>query len=462
MISDDTAAQPNQEAASGLNDNSATQNVEQADATGLTRRGFLKTTAAVSAAALMSSLGQNYAHAQGNDRLRVGLIGCGGRGTGAAGDCAHAHPSVQIVALADLFQDRLNGARGSLAGQLKDQFKVNDDHTFVGWDAYQHLVKSDVDLVLMATPPGFRRITLQAAVEAGKHVFMEKPVAVDPAGVRSVIASSDLAAQKKLAVVTGTQRRHQANYIETINRIHDGAIGDVLSGQIYWNQGGLWLHERQPNWSDMEYQVRNWLYYTWLSGDHITEQHVHNIDVMNWVMNGHPVSAYAMGGRQVRTDPAYGQIYDHFAVEYEFANGARWSSQCRQQDGTDSRVAENVVGTKGTSNPSAGSIKGATNYRFEGNARNPYEQEHVDLIESIRNGKPLNEGRRIAESTLTAIIGRESAYTGKQIKWDDAMNSTLDLLPAKLEFGPAPIPEVAIPGKTQLNRTQLIGNASKA
>ena len=434
----------------------------------VSRRDFLVTSAAT--AALLAA--GNYAHAQGKDRVRVGLVGCGGRGSGAIKDCMDASPLVEVVAIGDLFEDRMSGTRGMLRGlgndpkpkkegdkevppskedverakRYKQQVKLDDSKCFVGFDAYQKVINSGVDLVLLCTPPGFRPMHLQAAVAAGKHVFMEKPVAVDPAGVRAVIAASELAAQKGLTIVAGTQRRHQANYIETIKRIHEGAIGDIVSAQCYWNQGGLWNHRRQASWSDMEWQVRNWLYFTWLSGDHIVEQHVHNLDVINWAMKAHPVKALGMGGRQVRTDPAYGHIYDHFNVEFEYPNGVRVLSMCRQQDGTASRVGENIVGSKGTSNGSD-SIRGANRWRYEGGGVNPYVQEHIDLIDSIRNNKKLNEGKQVAESTLTAIMGRLSAYSGHEVSWDQVYNSSLNLMPAKLEMGPLPVAEVAIPGK---------------
>jgi predicted dehydrogenase len=426
------------------------------ESAGFSRRGFLQTSAAVSAAAVMANLGTNFAHAAGTDRIRVGLVGCGGRGTGAAQDCMKAAENAQVVALGDLFEDKAKDTQKKFnsmgkEGATKDKFNISDDNTFWGWDAYKKVLATDINLIIFATPPGFRPGHIKAAIEAGKNVFAEKPVAVDPTGIRTVIEAAEMAEQKKLAFVTGTQRRHQAPYIETIKRIHDGAIGDVTAGQIYWNQGGLWNHGRKPEWSDVEWQIRNWLYFTWLSGDHITEQHVHNIDVMNWVMGGPPVEAYGMGGRQVRTDPAYGHIFDHFAIEYVFKNGVRWASQCRQIDGTDSRVSEWVVGSKGTSNPGGSIMAGGNKWQYEGPQRNPYEQEHVDLVASIRDGKPLNEGRRIAESTLTAIIGRMSAYTGKIVKFDWAMKqSKLDLMPKDLTFGPMPVAPVAVPGRDPL------------
>ncbi len=419
---------------------------------GMSRRDFLRGSA--SAAVLLGSGAMTLprgAWAEGSDELRVGVIGCGGRGTGAAINCAESSPGVKIVALGDLFKDRVDGCLNRLNGNenVKGKIDVTPDRCFVGFDNYEKVIGSGVDMVILAAPPGFRPRHFKAAIEAGKHVFMEKPVAVDGPGIRTVMAAGELAARKKLGVVAGTQRRHQAVYVETMKRIHDGAIGEIVAAQCYWNQGGLWNHGRKPEWTDMEWQIRNWLYFTWLSGDHIVEQHVHNLDAVNWAMRAHPVKCVGMGGRQVRTDPAYGHIFDHFAVEYEYPNGARLMSMCRQIDGCVSNVSERVVGTKGTSN-CHGMIRGATEWRYEGPSPSPYVQEHADLISSIRAGKPLNEIRRIAESCLTAIMGRMSAYTGQEVTWEQALNSTEDLTPAKLEFGPLPVPPVAVPGKTPL------------
>ncbi len=418
----------------------------------MSRRDFLKASAA-SAAVLLSSSAMAYAQgaaAKGSDVIRVGVIGCGGRGSGAALDCISSAPGVKIVALGDLFQDRLEGCFNALTKRedIKDKIDISRDRCFTGFDNYLKVINSGVDMVILAAPPGFRPSHFQAAVEAGKHVFMEKPVAVDAPGVRTVIAAGEIAAQKKLGVVAGTQRRHQAPYVETMKRIHDGAIGEIISAQCYWNQGGLWNHARKPEWTDMEWQIRNWLYFTWLSGDHICEQHVHNLDVINWAMQAHPVQCVGMGGRQVRTDPAYGNIFDHFTVEYEYDNGARLLSMCRQIDGCCSNVSERIAGVKGTSNCS-GMIRGAVDWKFEGQNPNPYVQEHTDLITSIREGKPINEARQVAESCLTAIMGRMSAYTGQEITWEQALNSQENLMPEKLEFGPRPVAPVAIPGKTQ-------------
>jgi len=415
----------------------------------VTRRGFLHTTAA-SAAAVAAGLGAGRAYAAGSDTLKVGLIGCGGRGTGAAGNCAAAADGVKITAMGDLFNDRLERSKRRLSRLGPGKFDVPADRCFVGFDAYKKVLASDVDMVILGTPPHFRPAQLAAAIQAGKHVFMEKPVAVDPAGIRIVLAAAEVATTKKLSIVAGTQRRHQDSYVETIRRIHDGAIGEIVAGQCYWNTGTLWLRKRQEGWSEMEYQIRNWLYYTWLSGDHICEQHVHNIDVINWAMRAHPTKAVGVGGRQVRTDKAYGNIYDHFAIEFEYENGARIFSMCRQYRGATHRVSERVVGTKGTADPK-GVIEGASPYRHQGRSRDPYVQEHANLIASIRGGKYLNEGRQVAESTMTAILGRMAAYTGREISWDWAMQaSKLDLTPPKYIFGPNPVPPVAMPGKTRL------------
>ncbi|HUU95673.1 MAG TPA: Gfo/Idh/MocA family oxidoreductase [Phycisphaerae bacterium] len=425
----------------------------------ITRRRFLETSvaAATTFAAGCASMRKGQAgpailHPGEPEKLRVGVIGCGGRGTGAAMNCVESSENVEIVALGDLFQDRLDSCRKKLAKKVADNLNVTDDRCFTGFDAYLGVLDCDIDMVVMAPPPHFRPLHLKAVIEAGKHVFMEKPVAVDPVGIRSIIASSELAAQKGLAIVAGTQRRHAPAYVETMKRIHDGAIGELVAAQCYWNQEFLWVKEQKPEWSDMEWQCRNWLYFTWLSGDHIVEQHVHNLDVINWAMQSPPVKCVGMGGRQVRTGPECGNIFDHFAVEYEYPNGARVLSMCRQIGGCSTRVSERIVGTKGVADPN-GLIEGGRSYKYEppDPAVDPYVQEHADLIASIRSGEPLNEGRRVAESTLTAIMGRMSAYTGREMKWDWVMNkSALDLTPPAYEFGDLPVGPIAVPGETEL------------
>jgi predicted dehydrogenase len=432
------------------------------------RRKFLKTTATISAAAVLADKSVNYAYAAGSDVVKVGVVGCGGRGTGAARDIAAADPAVSIVALGDLFPDRLEACRKNLTGDggknpgIGSQLAVKDDTCFTGFDNYKQVIASDIDIVMLVTPPGFRPMHFKHAIEAGKHVFFEKPVAVDPVGVRSVIETAELAAKKNLGVMAGTVFRHNTNHCEIIRMIHEGAIGDIVAGTSYYNGNGLWMHPRKEKWSDVEWQIRNWPYFTWLSGDHLVEQAVHRIDIQNWVMRANPISAYGMGGRQVRTDPAYGHIYDHHAVEYEYPGGVRVSHMCRQNDGTDTRITEYYVGTKGIAQPSEGKI-GDREF-FLGDSARPgkgtqieveplnkgYIREHKVLIDSIRAGKPVNEGRQCAESTLTAIMGRMTAYTGKTVTWEHAMNSKLNLWPEKLEFGEMPVPPVAMPGRDPL------------
>jgi len=393
------------------------------------------------------------------DPIRIGVVGCGGRGSGAVRDAVRASENVHITALGDLFPDRMASARAGFARTVAEDprfaaaYKVTEDRCFTGFDAYKQVLATDCDLVILATPPGFRAEHISAAINAGKHVFTEKPVAVDVKSALAVIAAADMAKAKGLGIVAGTQRRHDPRYVETIRRIHDGQIGEVISGQVYWNQGGLWSNVRKPEWSDMEFQLRNWLYYAWASGDHIVEQHVHNIDVANWVMGGHPVRATAMGGRQTRTDPLYGHIFDHFAVEFEYANGRRVLSMCRQQDGTASKVAEAFQGTLGSSN-AYDTIEGRKPWKHATLAgMNPYVEEHRNLVASIRAGKPLNEGRQIVDSNLTAILGREAAYTGQSITWDELLASQLSILPTSFALGPLATPAVPTPGETTLQRT---------
>jgi predicted dehydrogenase len=402
-----------------------------------------------------------------DDPVHVGVIGCGGRGTGAALNVLQAatdviYPdagyhtedvapnarvaaeNVRITALADLFDDRLQSCRFELE---KLGVTVPDEMCFVGFDAYKELLATDVNYVILTAPPHFRPDHLMAAVEAGKHVFAEKPAGVDSPGVRKVLRAGELAAERGLGIVAGTQRRHDEGYVETVRRLHDGAIGDIHTCQAYWNGGVIWVVEREPGWSDMEWQCRNWNYFTWLGGDHIVEQHLHNLDVINWVLGETPARARALGGRQARFGDLYGHIYDHFAVEFEYDSGVRLYSQCRQMKGCDDLVAEGVQGTLGFSN-CANRIETYSGdvWRYRNReAPNPYEQEHADLIASIRSGKPLNEAKAFAESTLMGIMGRESAYSGQTITWDQALNSTRRLGPEQYVFGDLPFPDVAVP-----------------
>lgn len=418
-----------------------------------TRRDMMKASA-MSVGAVVAPAFASRLSTQGKDTIRVGVIGCGGRGTGAAWNSLEADPGVRIVAMADLFSDRLKSSHTNLSNEWGERVSVAEEHRFAGFDAYERLLNlNDIDYVVLATPPHFRPIHFDAAVEAGKHVFMEKPVAVDPTGIRRVIEAGRKAKEKGLSVVAGTQRRHEANYLELMDRIQSGEIGDVVSASCAWNQGGLWVHEREPHETDMEWQCRNWLYFCWLSGDHICEQHIHNLDVVNWAMGAPPIKAVGMGGRQVRTDAKYGNIFDHFAIEYEYAGGRRATSMCRQIDGCQSRVDERITGTRGQSIswPAFAEIKGDKPWKFTSERPNPYMVEHADLIASIKgDGAHLNEAERVAQSTLTAIMGRMSAYTGKEVTWDMAMGSSLDLAPESYAFGALQTDPVPTPGRTPL------------
>ncbi len=425
------------------------------------RREFLTNSAAAAgvavAAANLASVANVHA-GNNNDEIRVGLVGCGGRGSGAAEQCVNGGENVKLVAMGDAFQDRLNGALNRFQRSRRMQGKVDvpRERQFVGLDAYQNVIRN-CDLVILATPPGFRPIHIAAAIAAGKHLFTEKPVAVDGPGIRSVLASYAEANRRNLKVVAGTQRRYQTGYLQSMQRIHDGAIGDITSARCYWNQGRLWNRARTPQMTDVEWHIRNWLYFTWLSGDHICEQHIHNLDVVNWATRSHPAKAVGLGGRQVRTAEEFGHIFDHHAVDFEYANGARVLSMCRQIQGCANNVSEEVTGTRGRWN-SPGPI--TRNYQITGpnewtfNRRNdnrPYDQEHVELINAIRNDTRLNALQDVAHSTLTAIMGRMATYTGQQVTWEQALNSQESLMPEGLTFDMRlPVPPVPMPGQTEL------------
>jgi myo-inositol 2-dehydrogenase/D-chiro-inositol 1-dehydrogenase len=422
---------------------------------GHTRRTFLKHAGVAAVATTIASRldGMSGAYAAGTDEIRIGLVGCGGRGTGAAMNALQSAQGVRLVAMADAFQDRLTSARKLLVEKGGTGVAVTDDHCFVGLDAYEKLLATDVNYVILATPPGFRPIHIKAAVAAGKNVFAEKPVAVDAVGIRACLETADEVTKKGLGLVAGTQYRHFVPYMESIKRIHDGQIGSLVAGRCYFNTAGLWSHERQANWTDLEFQIRNWLYYTWLSGDHIVEQFIHNVDTMVWTYNNHPLRATGSGGRQVRTEPIYGHIFDHFAIDYEFPDGAHCAAMCRQQDGTDKKVANEFVGTKGTAFVLPQYyITGEKPWKLDASIGtdlgNAYVQEHTDLIASIRAGKPLNELKQVAEASLAAIMGRMAAYTGKTVTWEEALASKESLMPNTLAWGPMPVPAVAMPGQT--------------
>lgn len=410
---------------------------------GMTRRDFTKLSAAAAGLTILSS-GRAYA---ANNKLRVGLLGCGSRGSGAATQTLIGNDNIELVAMADLFPDRLNASRQKIA-ENKDErvagkFKVTDKMCFTGWDAYKKILETDIDVIIEGTLPYSRPKHVEAAIEAGKHVFTEKPAAVDPTGIRQFIAAAEKATQKNLCLVAGTQRRHQLNYVETIKKLHDGAIGDIHTMRVYWCGGLPFVHDRAPNWSELEYRIRNWYAYCWVCGDNIVEQHVHNLDVANWVLKAHPVSVFASGGRAWKPMEAkYGDMYDQFSCDYEYPNGVRVFSMSRHWGKADGGVFEVAYGTKGESK-CMDMMDSPQDKMID-----PYVQEHIDLANAIRGVTPyINEGVQVAESTMTAIMARMSAYTGKVVTWDDAMKSDLSIVPQEFDFTkPYPVAPIPVPG----------------
>jgi myo-inositol 2-dehydrogenase / D-chiro-inositol 1-dehydrogenase len=431
---------------------------KQHPAEGASRRDFLKASTAMAVGgALVGGLSiARSAHAGADETIKVGLIGCGGRGTGAASQALQTAGPVKLIALGDAFKDQVDSCLATLQAEepLKDRIDVPAERQFAGFDAYQKVIDSGVDLVILATPPGFRPIHLAAAVAANKHCFVEKPVAVDAPGVRSILASVEEAKKRNLAIGVGLQRHHQNQYLETIKQLQDGIIGDIVAARAYWNGSGVWVRPRQPGQSEMEYQMRNWYYFNWLCGDHIVEQHIHNLDVINWVKNAYPISANGMGGRQVRTGPDFGEIFDHHAVEFEYADGSRMFSYCRHIPNCWESVSEHVQGTKGTSDISSAMIQvtgESQPWKYRGKTPNPYQVEHDDLFASIRAGTPLNEGEYGAKSTMTSIMGRMATYSGKIIRWDEALASELSLAPKEYTWqATPPLASVAVPGVTNV------------
>ena len=407
------------------------------------RRDFLKATAAAAGVAVSTNLAGAFA--AGNDTIKVGLIGCGGRGNGAVRDILDAeakingdNPKVQIVAFGDVFEQRAKSAHDNWKKNKNyaKQITATPETCFGGLDAYQKVLAAGVDLVILATPPGFRPTHLEAAIKAKKHIFCEKPVCVDATGARKCFELAEESKKQNIAIVAGTQRRHQKGYIETIKKLHDGAVGEVLSTRCAWNNNGIWFNKRENNAADAAYQLKNWYHFLWLCGDHIVEQHVHNLDVINWVMNDHPVKAIGMGGRATRPVGApgeVGQIWDHFAVEYEYKNGVKLYSYCRHIPG-DNDISETVVGTKGACRVNNYQIGKETVGSDDIDA---YVQEHIDLLNSIRAGRPLNELKQVTESTFTAILGRNASYACKTLKWDDALAANEDTMPKNLTLDSA-------------------------
>lgn len=418
------------------------------------RRQFLQSTAALAATTALAA----NVHAQGNDLLKIGLIGCGGRGTGAAGQALKADRNVKLWAMADAFEDRLNQSLATLSGdrEIADKIDVPAARKHTGFDGYQRVIES-CDVVLLCTPPHFRPIHLRAAVQANKHVFAEKPVAVDAAGVRSVLETCRDAQRRNLSIVSGLCLRHDNGFKDTVQRIHDGAIGDIVALQANDLRGGIWRRERTDDMSEMTWQMRNWYYYTWLSGDFNVEQHVHFLDVCAWIMRDqYPVRCYGTGGRQVRTQAHFGHIYDHFAVCYEYENGAKLFSTCRQQQGCRNDMSGHAMGRRGTALLTERRrglvLRVDGNERvYEGPTNNMYQTEHDVLFASIRNSRPINNGEYMAKSTLMAIMARAACYTGQLVTWDQAMNSREDLSPSGYTFDSRPpASEVAMPGVTRL------------
>ena len=401
--------------------------------TAATRRNFIKGSSLLLAGGAMAGTlpVSRAAHPYGSDAIKIGLVGCGGRGSGAAAQAMNTTGGdVRLVAMGDVFENRLQQTYRSLQGKYKDKVDVKDDTRFIGIDAYKRVLDTDCDLVILATPPGFRPLHFEAAVEAGKQIFAEKPVATDAPGVRRFLAANEKAIKKKLAVAVGLQRHHEVAYKETMEKLKGGAIGDIIFCRCYWNGEGVWVRNRQENQSELEYQMNNWYYFNWLSGDHIVEQHIHNLDVINWLMGGPPAKAQGMGGRQVRTGKEHGQIYDHHAVEYTYPNGVKMLSMCRHIPGCWNSVSEFAHGTKGWCDISGAKIYDANNklvWKSEGNSGDGHQEEHHDLFRSLRAGEKPNEGKYGAESTMTAIMGRMATYSGKELTWDQVFNSDLKL-----------------------------------
>lgn len=444
------------------------------------RRDFVKNSALTAGGMLlMPSVLAAKAHLDGDDAIKVALVGCGGRGTGAAMQALLTKENVKLVAVADAFRDKIDECcevltRNDISdwsgteGSIKDRVQVPEEHKFVGFEAYKKAIPL-ADVVILATPPGFRPMHFEEAIRQGKHVFMEKPVATDAPGVRQVLAAAEEAKKKKLNVVVGLQRHYQAEYRRWVEMIQAGAIGDVVTSHVYWNNDGVWVRSREEfsqkagrPLTEMEYQMRNWYYFNWLCGDHICEQHIHNLDVSNWVKNAYPVRAQGMGGRQVRVGKDFGEIFDHHFVEFEYEDGSRMFSQCRHQPGTMSRVTEVFQGTNGSA-PRPGVLltrNGYELFKHDGrNDLNPYQVEHDELFAAVARGEyRYADAENGAKATMTAILGRMATYSGKVVEWNEAIQSNLSLMPERFAWDALPpvLPDedglypCAVPGKTKV------------
>jgi predicted dehydrogenase len=416
------------------------------------RRSFLMHGTAAVAATAAFDLVQN-AHAAGSDKLKVGLIGAGGRGTGAAEQALTADKNTCLYAIADAFDDRVAESLSALkSSPVADRIDTPQDRQYSGFDAYKHVI-DQCDVVLLTTPPAFRPIHLAYAVEKGRHAFIEKPVATDAPGVRSVLESCEKAKSKGLSIVAGLCWRYHAPRVETMKRVRDGAIGKLIAIETTYNSNGVWdpRKKREEVKSEMEYQMRNWYYYDWLSGDHIVEQAVHGIDTMGWAMGDvPPVRCWASGGRQVRTDARYGNIWDHFSVVYEYADGTRGYHNSRHWKNCEAQVKDYLHGAKGTCDVFGNKIAADTSWRYRGPNTNMYQAEHDHFFNSIRGGKAVNDGLFASRSTLLAIMGRNAAYTGQPITWEQALNSNVRLVPTEFSWGDLPANPIPKPGVTKL------------
>ena len=425
------------------------ENPEAKNSAEPTRRTIIQSSGTLAAASITPSAlflqdgreNLSPGRARGDDELGVALIGCGGRGTGAAGQALSTAGSVKLLAMADAFSDRLEGSLKTLQNNYAEKVDVPEDRRFTGFDAYKRAIETPgVDVVILATPPGFRPMHVEHAVQNDKHVFMEKPVAVDGAGIRQVLAAAELAKSKGLKVGVGLQRHHEPKYQEAVKRIQDGELGDVLLYRCYWNSGGVWVRPRQAEQTEMEYQMRNWYYFNWLCGDHIVEQHIHNLDVCNWINGGPPVQAQGQGGRLIRDGKDHGEIFDHHMVEYTYADGSKMLSQCRHQPSTWSSVSEHAHGSKGTANVSSGRMEftDGSDWRYRGESPNPYQVEHDVLFNAIRTDTEHNEMDYGASSTMTAILGRLATYSGRPVSYEEALNSEIELKPEAYAWDAAP------------------------
>ena len=401
-----------------------------------TRRTFLKSsTAAAAGAALTSTIAQT-AHAAGSDEIKVALIGCGGRGSGATRNMFETKGNVKLHAMADAFEKKISSAHNTLSRKYADKVDCPPERQFTGLDGYKNAIDTDCDLVIIATPPGFKPQQFEYAVGKGKHIFMEKPVASGAVGIRRVLAAVEESKKKNLMVGIGLQRRHEPKYMQAVERIHNGAIGDVIALRVYWNGGSIWYRNREPGATEMAFQTNNWYHFNWLCGDQICEQHIHNLDVGCWVKGEYPVECNGMGGRGMRMggDATKSQIFDHTACEYTFSDGTKMFSQGRHLKGSWTEVAEYAHGSKGTASLSGGTIEGANPWKFEEQNPNGHQQEQHDLIEALMRGEIYNEGEYGAHSTFTAILGREACYSGKVVKWDDLLAHGAELAPGIDEY----------------------------